>query len=357
MLPDDGNDDILFAAPGDLGFAQLQDFYGMENMPDTQMKEVLEASGFDRLSRDIDSMEGAGGASGSFATGSGGFDGGLNFDDMFDFGNAAMSSGPPVAAKASDVRPARKRTTSGLAASRAATQPIILTPEPSRSSSSQRAVTPEDGECASLAIQRTNKPRSAVQQHSSFEIAPSHTESRCIKQAMSLSYKAHFCSKQAVRMSTAALFRLLSEFRQCVHTLNALAACTHCTSSAPFMTFLADVCERLGKGLISMTTLSAQVNIDGGGMDQQLTDGYTVDSQEEFIAIFGMLAARHLTVLRQVAAKMKLRASSGRCRPALIVLQETERKLAGIEQVLGSAAAGENCISADVDEDLDVVRF
>ena len=158
-------------------------------------------------------------------------------------------------------------------------------------------------------------------------------------------------------MSTAALFRLLSEFRQCVHALNSLAACTHCTSSAPFMTFLADVCERLGKGLISMTTLSAQVNIDGGGMDQQLTDGYMVDSQEEFIAIFGMLAARHLTVLRQVAAKMKLRASSGRCRPALIVLQETERKLAGIEQVLGSAAAGENCISADMDEDLDVVRF
>ena len=45
---------------------------------------------------------------------------------------------------------------------------------------------------------------------------------RCIKQAMSLSYKAHFCSKQGVRTSTAALFRLLSEFRQCVQALNAL---------------------------------------------------------------------------------------------------------------------------------------
>lgn len=101
MLPDNGNDDILFAAPEDLGFAQLQDFYGMENMPDTQMKGVLEVSGFDRLFRDVNSMEGAGGASGSFATGSGGFDGGLNFDDMFDFGNAAISSGSPIAAKAS----------------------------------------------------------------------------------------------------------------------------------------------------------------------------------------------------------------------------------------------------------------
>lgn len=357
MLPDNGNDDMLFAAPGDLGFAQLQDFYGIEDMPDTQMKEVFEVSGFNRLSRDMDSMEGAGAASGPCVTMSGRFDGALNFDDMFDFGDAAISSRSPVATKASDVRPTRKRTTSGLAARRAATQPIIPTPEPSRSSSSQRAMTPEDGECASFAMQRTNKSRSAVPQHSGFELAPSHTESRCIKQAMSLSYKAHFCSKQGVRKSTAALFRLLSEFRQCVQALNALTACVHCTSSAPFMTFLADVCERLGKGLISMTTLSAQVNIDGGGMDQQLTDGYMVDSHEEFTAIFGMLAARHLTVLRQVAAKMKLRASSGRCRPALIVLQETERRLAGIEQVLGSAAAGESCISADLDEDLDVVHF
>ena len=123
------------------------------------------------------------------------------------------------------------------------------------------------------------------------------------------------------------------------------------------MTFLADVCERLGKGLTSMATLSAQINIDDGGMDQQLTDGYMVDSQEEFTAIFSMLAARHLTVLRQVATRMKLRASSGKCRPALIVLQETERRLAGIEQVLGSTAAGQNCISTDLDEDLDVVRF
>lgn len=101
MLPDNGNEVILFAAPEDLSFAQLQDFYGMENMPDTQMKGVLEVSGFDRLFRDVNSMEGAGGASGSFATGSGGFDGGLNFDDMFDFGNAAISSGSPIAAKAS----------------------------------------------------------------------------------------------------------------------------------------------------------------------------------------------------------------------------------------------------------------
>ena len=205
MLPDNGNDDMLFVAPGDLGFAQLQDFYGIEDMPDTQMKEVFEVSGFDRLSRDMDSMEGAGGAPGPFVTGCGRFDGGLNFDDMFDFGDVAISSGSPAATKASDVRPARKRTTSGLAASRAATQPIILTPEPSQSSSSQRAVTPEDGKCASLAMQRMNKPRSAVRQHANFELAPSHTEFRCIKQAMSLSYKAHFCSEQGVRISTAAL--------------------------------------------------------------------------------------------------------------------------------------------------------
>ena len=59
-------------------------------------------------------MKGAGGASGSFATESGGFDGGLNFDDMFDFGSAAISSGSPIAAKASGLRPARKRMTSGL---------------------------------------------------------------------------------------------------------------------------------------------------------------------------------------------------------------------------------------------------
>lgn len=36
MLPDNGNEVILFAAPEDLSFAQLQDFYGMENMPDTK---------------------------------------------------------------------------------------------------------------------------------------------------------------------------------------------------------------------------------------------------------------------------------------------------------------------------------
>ena len=54
-------------------------------------------------------MKGAGGASGSFATESGGFDGGLNFDDMFDFGSAAISSGSPIAAKASELRPAQKR--------------------------------------------------------------------------------------------------------------------------------------------------------------------------------------------------------------------------------------------------------
>jgi len=361
MLPDNGSNEMLFSARDGLGYPQLHDLYSMEGMLDTQMREILEVSDLDHLPRNMtgptNCADDTGEAPEPFTSASGGFDGGMDFADMFDLDDAAMSAGSPVTTIAPDVQPTRKRTTSMLAASRANTQPNILTPEASRSSSSHRAVTPDDREWSSLPTQRITKPRSGPPQHSSFDFAAPHAESRCMKQAMSLSYKAHFCSKQGVRTSTAALFSLLSEFRQCVQALNTLAACARCTSSAPFMTFLADVCERLGRGLVNMTTLSTQVNIDGRDMGHQLTDGYVVDTQEEFAALFGMIAARHLAVLRQVAAKIKQRAASEKCRPALVVLQETDKRLAGIEQVLKSAMVGDSCPSIDLDEEVDVPRF
>lgn len=361
MLPDNGADDMLFTLPGRLGSPPLNDLYSIETMLDIQTREILNASDLDCLPGDLRGAANCAGdgnaTSEPFAIGSGEYDGVLDFDDMFDLNNAATSSESPLVATMPNERIIRRRTDSVLATNRAAGQPLMFTPEASRCPSSQRAVTPDDGDWSSRTTQRAGKAHPDTSQQIQSELAPPHTESRCMKQALSLSYKAHFCSKQGGNTNTAAIFQLLSQFRQCVQALASSAGCMRCTSSAPFMTLLADVCERLGRGLVRMTTLSSQVNVEAQDETQQLTYGYTVDSQEETVALFGMIATRHLAVLRQVAAKIKARASMEKCRPALMVLQETDKRLAGIEQFLNSAAARDKNSFLELDEDADMARF
>ena len=198
---------------------------------------------------------------------------------------------------------------------------------------------------------QSSKFTQAGTRQDSSAIASSHSEMRCMRLALSVSYKSHFCFRPSLCATQVTLFTLLNRFRQCVHALGALVSCTHCSTAVSFTALLTDIYARLARGFVNIASMSAHVVVQAQGQREELIRGYTVDTREEFIALFGVIAAGNLGALRQVAARIRSHAKA-KCKVVLYVLQQSDKRLAGIERLLRPVATDEN--SSFLDPDLEM---
>jgi hypothetical protein len=160
-------------------------------------------------------------------------------------------------------------------------------------------------------------------------------ELRCLLKSLALLHRSAFFPKQPV--TAGALFASLGEIRQCVQSLVTLANCTKCNSSVHYVTMLSIISERLVQAFSVLIQLSGQVGTDGEEMDNQLTNGYNVDSCEEFTSLFSMLTIRNLTLLRlKVVAELRLKATKEKWKTPFLVLRQAERELNGMEKSVKS---------------------